>query len=126
MPNCFGSQDSQNLKQKKKYSSTKDLKEGELILMKNYNARAFQPKYLADYRVIKVENKNAEIVTSPDGRKRKCNILHIKPISPAEAFTSAFQEFTKCIKETILTRQPSLQGRGNHIITSSPIINASM
>ena len=29
-------------------------------------------------------------------------------------------------KETILTCQPSLQYRGNHIITSNPIIDASM
>ena len=41
----------------KKYNSTRNLKEGKLVLMKNHNVTAFQPKYLADYRVIKVINK---------------------------------------------------------------------
>ena len=66
--------------------------------MRTNSVRAFQPKYLADYRIIKVINENTVIVASPDGRKRKINIHHIKPISSTEAFTSAFEEFTKCIK----------------------------
>ena len=78
----------------KKYNSTRDLKEGQLVLMKNHNVRAFHPKYLAHYRIVKVMNKNTVIVTTPDGRERKCNIHHIKLISPAETFTSTFEEFT--------------------------------
>ena len=108
----------------KEYNSTKDLKEGQLVLIKNHSVRAFQPKYVADYRIIKVINKNTVILASPDGRERMCNIHHIKPISQAEGFTSAFKE--SALKETIFTCQSSLQCRGNHIITADQIINASM
>ena len=66
--------------------------------MKTHNARAFQAKYAADYTVIKIINENTVIVASPESRERKCNIHHIKPIPPMEAFTSTFEEFTKYIK----------------------------
>ena len=46
--------------------------------MENHNARAFQPKYLADYRIVKVINENTVIEATPDGTERKCNIHHIK------------------------------------------------
>ena len=77
--------------------------------MKNHNVTAFQLKYVADYRVIKIVNKSTVMVASPDSKERKCNIHHIKPISPTEAFTSMFEEFTRASKQEILTCQPSLQ-----------------
>ena len=94
-----------------KYNSTRDLKEEQLVLMKNHNVRAFQPKYVTDYRVIIIINENTLIVPSPDSRERKCNIHHIKPISPTEAFTRTFEEFPKCIKgeNTHLSTQSSVQ-----------------
>ena len=66
--------------------------------MKNHSAKAFQCKYLADYQIIKIINENTVIVGTPYGREQKCNIHHTKPITPVEAFTSAFEELTKCIK----------------------------
>ena len=33
----------------REYNSTKNLKVGQLVLVRNHNAKAFQPKYLADY-----------------------------------------------------------------------------
>ena len=87
----------------KKYNSTQDLKEGQLVLIKDHKARAFQPKYLADYRIIKVINENTVIVVSTDDRERKCNIHQIKPISPAEAFT-----------QSLVQRQPHYNLWSNH------------
>ena len=34
---------------------------------------------------------------SPNRMEKKCNIHHVKPISPTTAFTSAFEEFQKSI-----------------------------
>ena len=36
-------------------------------------------------------------MSSPDGKEKKCNIHHVKAISPTTAFTSAFEEFQKSI-----------------------------
>ena len=60
-------------------------------------APTFQPKYLADHRVVEIVNDSTVIVTSPDGKEKKCNIHHVKAISPTIAFTSAFEEFQKSI-----------------------------
>ena len=89
--------------------------------MKNHNVRAFQSKYVANYRVIKIVNESTVIVASPDGRERKCNINHIKPMSPTETFTSTFEEFTKCIKggNTDLSTQSSVQKQPHYNIWSN-------
>ena len=34
---------------------------------------------------------------SPDRKEKKCNIHHVKAISPTTAFISAFEEFQKSI-----------------------------
>ena len=36
-------------------------------------------------------------MSSPDGKGKKCNIYHVKAISPTTTFTSAFEEFKKSI-----------------------------
>ena len=69
----------------------------ELVLIKNHAASTFQPKYLADHRIIRIVNYSTVIVASPDVREKKCNIHHVKAISPTTAFTSAFEEFQKSI-----------------------------
>ena len=40
----------------REYNSTQNLQEGQLVLMKNHSAKAFQPKYLANYQIIKIMN----------------------------------------------------------------------
>ena len=81
----------------RKFDKTSNLKIGELVLIKNHTASTFQPKYLADHRVIKIVNKSTVTMSSPDGKEKKCNIPHIKAISPTTALTSAFEEFQKSI-----------------------------
>ena len=72
---------------------------GQLVLIKNHTASTFQLKYLADHRIIKIVNDSTVIVASPDGREKKCNIHHVKAISPTTALTSAFEEFQKSISK---------------------------
>ena len=36
-------------------------------------------------------------MSSPDGKEKKCNIHHVKAISPTTTFTAAFEEFQKSI-----------------------------
>ena len=83
--------------EERKFDKASDLKIEQLVLIKNHTASTFQPKYLADHRVIKIVNNSTVIMSSPDGKEKKCNIHHVKPISPATAFTSAFEEFQKSI-----------------------------
>ena len=84
-------------KEERKFKKASNLKIGQLVLIKNHNTSTFQPKYLAEHRVIKIVNENTVIVSSPDGKEKKCNIHHVKAISPTTVFTSAFEEFQKSI-----------------------------
>ena len=83
--------------EERKFDKASDLKIGQLVLIKNHTASTFQPKYLADHRVIKIVNDSTVIVSSPDGKEKKCNIHHVKAISLTTAFTSALEEFQKSI-----------------------------
>ena len=83
--------------EEEKFNKASNSKIGQLVLIKNHTASTFQPKYLADHRVIKIVNDSTIIVASPDGKEKKCNIHHVKAISPTTTFTSAFEEFQKSI-----------------------------
>ena len=83
--------------EERKYDQVSNLKTGQLVLIKNHTTSTFQPKYLADHKVIKIVNDSTVIVSSPNGKEKKCNIHHIKAISPTTMFTSPFEEFQKNI-----------------------------
>ena len=83
--------------EERKFDKASDLKIGQLVLIKNHTASTFQPKCLADHRVVKILNNNTLIISSPHRKEKKCNILHVKLVSPTTVFTSAFEEFQKSI-----------------------------
>ena len=74
-----------------------DLKIGQLVLIKNNTSVTFDPKYLADHRVVRVVNKSVVILQTPYGKEKRCNIHNLKPISTLQVFTLAFQDFQKSI-----------------------------
>ena len=76
-----------------KFDKVSNFKIGQVVLIKNHTTSTFQPKYLADHRVIKIVNDSTVIVASPDSKEKKCNIHHVKAIFP----TTAFEEFQKSI-----------------------------
>ena len=39
------------------------------------------------------------MLTTPDGKDKKCNIHHIKPMTPVDASTNAFSQFQDSIKK---------------------------
>ena len=79
----------------RKFNKASDLKIEQLVLIKNHTASTFQSKYLADHRVLDILNDSMVIISSPDRKEKKCNIHHVKPISPTTAFTSALEKFHK-------------------------------
>ena len=53
--------------EERKFDKASNLKIGPTcFLIKNHTAPTFQPKYLADHRVIKIVNDSTEIMSSPD------------------------------------------------------------
>ena len=48
-----------------KYDKATDLKIGQLVLIKNNTGIAFDPKYLADHRVVQIVNELVVILQTP-------------------------------------------------------------
>ena len=76
-----------------KYDRATDLKIGQLVLIKNNTGTVFDPKYLADHRVVRIVNESMVILQTPDGKEKRCNIHNLKPINMSQAFTLAFRDF---------------------------------
>ena len=85
-----------------KHDKAANLKIGQLVLIKNNTDTAFDPKYLADHRVVQILNELVVILQTPDGKEKRCNIHNLKPINTSQAFTLAFKDFHEsvtCYKE---------------------------
>ena len=75
-----------------KYDKATDLKIGQLVLIKNNTGTAFDPKDLADHRIVWIVNESIVILQTPDGKEKRCNIYNVKPINTSQAFTLAFRD----------------------------------
>ena len=93
------SRQSKDPEDKRKFNKASNLKIGQLVLNKNHTTSTFQPKYLADHRVAKIVNDSTVIVSSLDGKEKKCNIHRVKAISPTTVFTSALKNFRKALQD---------------------------
>ena len=53
----------------------------------------FDPKYIADHRVICIINEYIVIFQTLDGKEKRCNIHNLKHFIKSQAFTLAFRDF---------------------------------
>ena len=83
----------------KKITKTSDLKIGQLVFVKDYHKGTFDATYIFDHRVSGILNDSTVMLTTPDGKEKKCNIHHIKPITPVDVFTNAFNQFQYSVKK---------------------------
>ena len=60
----------------------------------------FDPKYIADHRVICIVKESLVILQTPDGKEKRCNIHNLKPINMSQAFTLAFRTSKKVWHDT--------------------------
>ena len=64
----------------KKIASSLDLNIGQLVLVKNQHEGLLDPTYIYDHWVAKVLNDSTVLPTTKDGKEKKCNIHHVKPV----------------------------------------------
>ena len=97
------------------------------MLIKNYQKGPFDLTYIYDHHVAGIPNEGTVLLTTPDGREKKCNIHHVKlvsfldvathgHISKVELPTGAFQQFWDSIQQNASTHF-SVQGSShpNHL-----------
>ena len=83
----------------KKITKASDLKICQLIFIKDHCKGTFDPTYILDHGVLGILNNSTVMLTTPDGKEKKCNIHHMKPVTPVDVFTNAFDQFLDSIKK---------------------------
>ena len=93
----------------KKITSVLDLKIGQLVPIKNHLKGPLNPTYIYDHQVAEIINEGMVLLTTPDGKEKKWNIHHVKPVSclevciglQAEVPIGAFPQFQESISQDI-------------------------
>ena len=70
-----------------------NLKVGQLIAVKNHLRSMFEPKFVSDYRVLKIANEHILLIKSPNGKPHQININDARPVSASTATDNVLQEF---------------------------------
>ena len=83
----------------KKVTKASNLKIGELVFVKDHCKGTFDSSYIYDHRVPGIVNESMVVLTTPDGKEKRCNIHHIKPITALQALASPFQQFQDSIQK---------------------------
>ena len=76
-----------------------DLKIGQLVFVKDHQKGTFDPTYIYGHRVWGILNDSTVMLTTPNGKEEKCNIHRIKPVTPIDGSTNAFDQFKDSIKK---------------------------
>ena len=98
----------------KKVTKVSDLKIGQLVLIKNHQKGPFHPTYIYDHQVAYIPNESTVLLTTADGKEKKCNIHHVKLVSSldmtsvghssqVEIPTGASQQFQHSIQQNSST-----------------------
>ena len=93
-----------------KVTKASDLKKGQLVFIKNHQKGPFNPTYIYDHWVVGIPNESTVLLTTPDGKDKKCNIHHVKLVSSldmttishssqVEPPTGTFQQFQDSIQQ---------------------------
>ena len=82
------------------------LKEGDLVLIKNHTAKAFQPRFEGNFCVIKQKGNQVEIKPAEGGETIKIHVTDIKKIIPAEHISAQLPDYNKLGRLTKLRLNP--------------------
>ena len=71
------------------------LKEGDLVLIKDHTAKAFQPRFKGNFRVIKQKGNQVEIRPAEGGETTRVHVTDIKKVTPAEHISTQLPDYNK-------------------------------
>ena len=79
--------------EKNKHFKAHNFKIGQLVAVKNHLRNTFEPKFVSDYRILKIVNECILQIESPSGKTHQININNAKPVSVTTATDNALQDF---------------------------------
>ena len=59
------------------------LKEGDLVLIKDHTAKAFQPRYVGNYRIVSFKGNQVEVCKTEGGKYHMGTLNRCKVYSPS-------------------------------------------
>ena len=91
----------------RKVPKASDLKIVLLVFVKDHQKGTFDLSYVFDHRVAGIYMiAQLYLPCHPDGKEKKCNIHHIKPMTALEASTSVFSQFQDSNQKTLEKKLP--------------------
>ena len=82
------------------------LKIGDTVMVKNYTAKPFEPKYVGDYWIIKLVGNKVQLQPCQGGPVREEHLDHIKYVLPADRYISAVPDYEWFGRKTNLRMNP--------------------
>ena len=82
------------------------LKEGDLVLVKDHTAKAFQPRFRGNYRVVSQKGNQVEIRPAEGGETTKFHVTDIKKIILVDQAIAQLPDCNKLAHLTKLTLNP--------------------
>ena len=92
-------------RQPKTYVEPK-LKEGDLVLVKDHTAKAFQPRFKGNFRVVTQKGNQVEVRPAEGGETTKFHVTDIKKILSADQAVSCLPDYNKLGRLTKLRLKP--------------------
>ena len=93
-------------KDPKHFPKVTKLKIGDTVMVKNHTAKPFEPKYVGDYRIIKLVGHKVHLQPCQGGPVREEHLDHIKYVLPADRYISAVPDYERFSCKTNLRLNP--------------------
>ena len=75
-------------------------------MIKNHMAKPFEPKYVADFRIVKIVGHKVQLQPTQGGPTREEHLDHIKCVLPAERYISGIPDYKQFGRKTNLRLNP--------------------
>ena len=82
------------------------LKEGDLVLVKDHTAKAFQPHYVGNYQIVSFKGNQVEVHKSEGGETNWVHITDVKYILPIDNVIKNIPEYHNFGRKTTLRLNP--------------------
>ena len=82
------------------------LKEGDLVLIKDHTAKAFQPHYVGNYRIVSFKGNQVEVCKTEGGNTTWVHLTDVKYILPVDGVIGRLPDYQNFGRKTKLRLKP--------------------
>ena len=82
------------------------LKEGDLVFIKDHTAKAFQPRFKGNFRVVTQRGNQVEVKPAEGGELSKFHVTDVKMVLPADQAISQLPDYNRLGRLTKLRLNP--------------------